>query len=69
MGPYVTPTSKGEGGGSGREAPLCSTRVIREVWTARKAQRPTAWISFEEVRETVLGWPGYKILALRRRDL
>ena len=37
-----------------------------EMLTARKGQRPTAWITFQEARQTMLGWEGYKILALTR---
>ena len=37
-----------------------------EMLTARKGQRPTAWIAFQEARETMLGWEGYKILAISR---
>ena len=37
-----------------------------EMLTARKGQRPTAWISFQEARETMLGWEGYKLLAISR---
>jgi len=36
----------------------------RQLLTARKGQRPTAWIDFDEYRETLLGWEGYKYLAI-----
>jgi hypothetical protein len=34
--------------------------------TARKGQRPTVWIDFLEARETMLGWEGFKIIAISR---
>lgn len=38
----------------------------RQILTARRGQRPTAWLDFSEVREQVLGWEGYKLIALTR---
>jgi hypothetical protein len=38
----------------------------RQVLTARKGQRPTTWIEFDEVRSTLLTWDGYKIMILSR---
>ena len=38
--------------------------VHRQLLTARKGQRPTIWIDFNEAIETMLGWEGYKIMAL-----
>ena len=34
--------------------------------TARRGQRPTAWVGFEEARKIMLGWEGYKIMTVRR---
>jgi hypothetical protein len=39
-------------------------RVVRQILCARKGQRPTAWVDFDEARETMLGWEGYKIMTL-----
>jgi len=39
-------------------------KATRQMLTARKGQRPTAWIDFDEAREQMLAWEGYKILIL-----
>ena len=41
-------------------------KVVREVLTARKGQRPQVWISWDEASATMLRWSGYKLLAVER---
>ena len=38
----------------------------RQILTARRGQRPTVWMDFREARKILLGWEGYKILAVQR---
>jgi hypothetical protein len=43
-----------------------SGAYVREMLTARKGQRPTVWINFNEARNTLLSWDGYKIMIVSR---
>ncbi|KAJ1458484.1 hypothetical protein M885DRAFT_89804 [Pelagophyceae sp. CCMP2097] len=52
-------------GDSGAEA---RPRRVRQILTARKGQRPTVWIDWLEVRQTVMNWAGYKMLLVRKLD-
>ena len=47
-----------EGGGGGA--------LVREVLTARRGQRPSEWVTWEEARGAILGWAGYGIMAVQR---
>jgi len=41
-------------------------RLRRQVLTARRGQRPSAWLEFDEVRSIMIGWSGYHILQVER---
>lgn len=56
-------TSDGSGNSSSK-----AVGWTRQLLTARKGQRPTAWIDFEEARRTMIRWEGYKIIAVQRGD-
>ena len=44
-------------------------QIKREVLTARKGQRPAAWMDWLELRNTYLGWSGYGVIACERREI
>ncbi|CAM9544318.1 unnamed protein product [Scytosiphon promiscuus] len=49
---------------SGSGATVGESGWKRQILTSRRGQRPTAWIDFEETRRILLGWEGYKIMAV-----
>lgn len=59
-------TGRGDGvhgsGNSGR----CGDGWTRQILTSRRGQRPAVWMDFREARKILLGWEGYKILAVQR---
>jgi len=38
----------------------------RQILTAKRGQRPTAWLTFKEVRKILVSWHGYKIIRICR---
>ena len=56
-----------------REWSICNQttgelEIYREILTAKRGQRPTTWINFDEVRSIVLSWEGYKIIGISRKS-
>jgi hypothetical protein len=43
---------------------LVAWRRVRQLLTSRRGQRPSAWVDFEEARQTMLGWDGYKMMLI-----
>jgi hypothetical protein len=41
--------------------------IVRELLTARKGQRPSAWVRWEEARTLMLSWDGHAFIAVTRQ--
>ena len=54
-------TEREDDGGTGGTT---TTKRVRQLLTARRGQRPNAWIDFKEMRNTYLSWEGYKLMAV-----
>ena len=54
----------GEAGGRG------GSRIVREILTSRRGQRPKHWIAWEEAHATMCAYAGYKMICVEcdRRD-
>eukprot|EP00756_Hemistasia_phaeocysticola_P031368 Hpha_TRINITY_DN16349_c4_g1::TRINITY_DN16349_c4_g1_i1::g.61408::m.61408 len=42
--------------------------LVRQLLTARRGQRPAAWINFSDARSVMLKWAGYKIMQLTTEE-
>eukprot|EP00658_Telonema_sp_P-2_P053061 TRINITY_DN41477_c0_g1_i1.p2 TRINITY_DN41477_c0_g1~~TRINITY_DN41477_c0_g1_i1.p2 ORF type:complete len:138 (-),score=20.33 TRINITY_DN41477_c0_g1_i1:17-394(-) len=38
--------------------------IVRQILTARRGQRPTVWLDWDEARAVMLKWSGYNILKI-----
>lgn len=43
-------------------SPRPTFKHVREVFSARKGQRPTTWLSLEECNKIITGWSGYALM-------
>lgn len=57
-----------EGDAGGGDSSQHCLRTVRQLFTARRGQRPAVWVDFAEARETMLGWEGYKVMSLQREE-
>ena len=46
------------------DAAAAPPRRVRQLLTARKGQRPSAWVDWAETHKYIAGWSGYAILAI-----
>ena len=59
------PTAAAEAEAAGdADAAAAPPRRVRQLLTARKGQRPSAWVDWSETHKYISGWSGYAILAI-----
>ena len=60
------PAAAAEAEAAGDDAAAAATppRRVRQLLTARKGQRPSAWVDWAETHKYIAGWSGYAILAI-----
>ena len=54
-----------EANGALAEARVGTSKRVRQVLSAKPGQRPSRWLEWEDLRKQMLGWAGYKVLALK----
>ena len=60
-----TPPPAAEAEAAGDDAAAAAPpRRVRQLLTARKGQRPSAWVDWAETHKYIAGWSGYAILAI-----
>ena len=42
--------------------------AVRQILTARRGQRPQVWMDWSEARNIMIGWTGYRILAIEKKE-
>ena len=58
------PAAEAESAGEDCAAAAAPPRRVRQLLTARKGQRPSAWVDWSETHRYIAGWSGYAILAI-----
>jgi hypothetical protein len=43
------------------------TRIVRQILTSRRGQRPKTWVDWNEVHGLFLKWTGHKVLVVRNQ--
>lgn len=43
-------------------------KQVRQVLVAKPGQKPCAWVSFDSLRQTLLSWQGYALMAANWRQ-
>ena len=40
-------------------------KLMRQMLTARRGQRPTVWLDWSEARKIMIGWSGYNMMRIK----